>query len=55
MRLRFSNRTPDQQKYDCADRCGNQIPPEIRHDLKTQFLKKETTDDRAHESDGKIL
>src|SRR6185295_8481758 len=55
MRLRFSDRTPDQQKYDGANGCGNQIAPEIRYDLETQLLKKEAADDRAHESDRKIV
>src|SRR6478609_106295 len=55
MWLRFSDRTPDQQKYDGADRRRNQIAPEIGDDLETQFFEKKSTDDRAHKPDGKIV
>src|SRR5215475_10839435 len=55
MQLCFSDRAPDQQKHNGADRCRNQITPEIGDDLETQFFEEETTDDRAHEPDGKIL
>src|SRR5262249_42256522 len=48
-RARFSDRPPDQKKYDGADRCGKQIAPEIRHNFESKLFKKEATDDGAHE------
>jgi len=53
--LCFSDRTPDQKKYDGPYRGSDQISPEIRNDFEPQFFKKEAADDRAHESHGEIV
>src|SRR5262245_54036049 len=53
-RSRFSDRPPDQKKYDGADRCGNQIAPEIRHHFQPKLFKKEATDDGAHEPTARL-
>src|SRR6478609_9075815 len=40
MQLCFSDRAPDQQKHDSADRCRNQITPEIGTTSRRNFSKR---------------
>src|SRR4029434_8052200 len=48
------DRPPDEQENDRSDRCGDQIAPEIRHDLELQLFEQEPADNRAHKTHRKV-
>jgi len=49
------DRAPDQQENDGADGGGDQLPPEIRHDLQPELFEQEAADDGADQADRKVV
>src|SRR6476660_6183316 len=52
---RLSDRSPDQQENDGPNGGGDQVAPEIRHDLQTKLFEQKPADDGACKTDRKIV
>src|SRR5208283_4475388 len=54
-RSHASDGAPDSQEDDGADGGGDQIAPEIGHDVQVQLLEQEAADDGADQTDCEIV